>query len=346
MSLLENLIKDERKINKDLYSAGPYWRKRAKRAIFAIKKYGVSDFRSVDSNIGVGFVDNENIDARNSYFINLEKFLTYLINIYPFRKIFELQLSKTKGYYKKLLHYKRKYYQNNPRVRFLIDKFELRDTCNFGCSNYFNLNNNEFAFHYIEILNNHDYLTETINFTKIKNMFEIGGGYGQYIHILLQNYSNIKKILYLDIVPNIYVGTEYLKSFYGKSVIDYNITRDMNKIEFTDNNNLEIICIAPWQIEKVQCSIDYFHNSHSFIEMPKNVILNYFKYIDKFLSKEGRISIVTYHNPEYSIQPAIKEAPFLVDIKSILDKFFPKKLKSYQKNDLLYENRKNYFFIG
>lgn len=81
-------------------------------------------------------------------------------------------------------------------------------------------------------------------------MFEIGGGFGQYIHVLLQNYSNIKKILYLDIVPNIYVGTQYLKRFYGESVIDYNITRKMNKIQFSDNNKLEIICIAPWQIEK------------------------------------------------------------------------------------------------
>ena len=152
--------------------------------------------------------------------------------------------------------------------------------------------------------------------------------------------------LSLNIVPNIYVGTQYLKRFYGGSVIDYNITRKMNKIQFSDNNKLEIICIAPWQIEKVQCSIDFFHNSHSFIEMPKNVILNYFKYIGKFISENGRISIVTYLNPTYHIQPAIKNVPFLVDITSILDKFFLKKLKSYQKNDLLYENRKNYFFIG
>ena len=80
--------------------------------------------------------------------------------------------------------------------------------------------------------------------------------------------------------------------------------------------------------------------------MSKKILLNYFKYIDKFMSKKCRISIVTYHNPKYYIQPAIKDAPFLVDIMSLLDKYFPKKLKSYQKNDLLYENKKNYFFIG
>ena len=64
------------------------------------------------------------------------------------------------------------------------------------------------------------------------------------------------------------------------------------------------------------------------------------------MSKKGWISIITYPDTTYHIQPAIKDVPFLIDIKSILDKYFPKKLKFYQKNNLFIENRKNYFFIG
>tara|TARA_B100001971_G_C18222980_1_gene558435 strand:+ start:270 stop:1280 length:1011 start_codon:yes stop_codon:yes gene_type:complete len=336
MKLLENLINDEKNIDKNLYSAGPYWHDRAKRCVSAVKKNGLSDFRSLDSNIGIGYADSVNIDARKNYGLFYEKFYSFLINIYPLSKIFEFQLNKTKLFHKYFLQYKEKHFQNNSRVNYLINKFNLEDTCNFGCVDCFNLNNKEFSFYYTVILDNHDYLSEYIDFTKIKNMFEIGGGFGQYIHILLQNYSNIKKILYLDIVPNIYIGTQYLKSFYGESVIDYNITNKLNKIQFANNDKLEIICIAPWQIEKVECLVDYFHNSHSFIEMSKKILLNYFKYIDKFMSKKCRISIVTY----------VKDTPAHLDIISILDKYFPKKLKSYQKNGLMLEGRKNYFFIG
>ena len=38
------------------------------------------------------------------------------------------------------------------------------------------------------------------------------------VHFLLTNFPNIKKVLYLDVVPNIYVGTEYLKYFYKDQV--------------------------------------------------------------------------------------------------------------------------------
>ena len=36
--LLDNLIKDEKKINKLLYSSGPYWDYKNSRAILEIKK--------------------------------------------------------------------------------------------------------------------------------------------------------------------------------------------------------------------------------------------------------------------------------------------------------------------
>ena len=38
MKLLENLINDEKNIDKNLYPTGPYWHDRAKRCISAIKK--------------------------------------------------------------------------------------------------------------------------------------------------------------------------------------------------------------------------------------------------------------------------------------------------------------------
>ena len=71
-----------------------------------------------------------------------------------------------------------------------------------------------------------DILSKKFDFTKIKTYFEIGGGFGSNIHFLLTNFKNIKKVIYLDVVPNICVGTEYLRYFYKENVKDYLSTKN------------------------------------------------------------------------------------------------------------------------
>ena len=61
-------------------------------------------------------------------------------------------------------------------------------------------------------------LSKSFNFKNINNFFEIGGGFGANVHFLITNFPNIKKILYLDAVPNIYVGTKYLEHHFGKKL--------------------------------------------------------------------------------------------------------------------------------
>ena len=63
--LLDELIKDERKVNRVLYSSGPYWDYKNKRAALEIKKKGLKDFRGLTSGIGTSFADNLTLDIRN-----------------------------------------------------------------------------------------------------------------------------------------------------------------------------------------------------------------------------------------------------------------------------------------
>ena len=157
-------------------------------------------------------------------------------------------------------------------------------------------------------------LSKTFNFNNISSFFEIGGGFGANIHFLVTNFPNIKKILYLDVVPNIYVGTEYLKSFYKEKVKDYSDLKDLKKISFSNNDELEILCIPPWLIEYVEVDIDHFHNAASFVEMPKRVIENYVKFIRKFKTKE--ISLISYE---------------IFDLKTT---FNPEELNTFFNNEL------------
>ena len=92
----------------------------------------------------------------------------------------------------------------------------------------------------------------------------------------------------------------------------------MDQIKFSNDNSLEIICIPPWEIEKVECEIDHFHNAASFVEMPSHVVENYVKFVDKFNTTS--ISLLSYSkfDPQTTMDP------------NNLINFFKKELKSYK----------------
>ena len=69
--------------------------------------------------------------------------------------------------------------------------------------------NKETSIVYIDMAHRIDVLSSQFDFTKIKSFFEIGGGFGANVHFLVTNFPNINKIIYLDIAPNIYLGTEF-----------------------------------------------------------------------------------------------------------------------------------------
>jgi len=289
--LFIKLIEDEKKINQTLYSAGPYWKHKSKRTIYQIKKKGIENFRGMDSGVGTSFSDNIVYDIRNEY--NLKGRIVSSFLSLPFlNSVFKSQLKITKSLIEKSINYQQMIFSNSEKVKQLINKYNIKNSTEFGCVQKFKFNSNYYSTHYLEIANRVDNFSNFLNFKQFNSYFEIGGGFGSNIHFLLQNFKNIKKIIYVDIVPNLYVGTLYLKHFFKHHVIDYLKTKKMKKIRFSNNTDLEIICIPPWEIEKLDCEIDHFHNSASFVEMPKNVILNYVTYIKKFNTKT--ISLLSY----------------------------------------------------
>ena len=141
--------------------------------------------------------------------------------------------------------------EKDERVKNLLDHWNMEHTANFGCVDKLNINGTCISRSYLDKLNTLSHISKKVDFDKIYSVFEIGGGFGSNIHLMLQNYKNIKKLIYLDIVPNLFVGTEYLRSLFGEAVQDYLSTRNKDKIRFSDNDDMEIICIAPWQIERL-----------------------------------------------------------------------------------------------
>jgi len=289
--IIDELIRDEKKNNKSIYSSGPYWDHKNSRAILEIKKKGIQDFRGLTAGIGSSFSDNEVLDVRNEYNIK-GRIIGKIFSLPLLNIIFNSQLKLTKNYIQSYLLNKSLVYENNISVRDLLKKYKFENTTEFGCISSFKYMNKKYSCHYLEMADRINKLSKQFNFNDISSFFEIGGGFGANVHFLITNFPNIKKILYLDVVPNIYVGTQYLRSFYKDNIKDYSDLKNLDTISFSKNNELEILCIPPWLIEKVEVNIDHFHNAASFVEMPKKIVENYVKFIHKFKTKE--ISLISY----------------------------------------------------
>lgn len=326
--LLDNLIKDEKKTNRLLYSSGPYWDYKNSRAILEIRKRGLNDFRGTSAGIGSSFADNLSLDIRNE-FNNKGRIVGKIFSLPVLNKIFNGQLNLTKNYINKFIQNQAIVYQNNKNVENLINKYQFKNTTKFGCVQIFEKFKKKYSTIYLQMAYRIDELSKSFNFKNIKSFFEIGGGFGANVHFLITNFPNIKKILYLDTVPNIYVGTKYLEHHFGKKVKNYLDIKNFDKIKFLNNDELEILCIPPWLIEKIDTEIDHFHNAASFVEMPKIVIDNYVKFIKKFKTKE--ISLISYDG--YDLKTTFNPEE--------LNLFFDNKLKISWKNNLIEEyNRK------
>ena len=289
--LIDELIKDEKKNNKSLYSSGPYWDYKNSRTILEIRKKGIQDFRGLTAGIGTSFSDNEVLDVRNEYNIK-GRIIGKIFSLPLLNIIFNSQLKLTKSYINSYLLNRSLVYENDRNVHDLLKKYKFENTTEFGCISSFKYLNKKYSCHYLEMADRISKLSKQFNFNDISSLFEIGGGFGANIHFLITNFPNIKKILYLDVVPNIYVGTQYLRRFYKDNIKDYSDLKNLDTISFSKNNELEILCIPPWLIEKVDANIDHFHNAASFVEMPKKIVENYVKFIRKFKTKE--ISLISY----------------------------------------------------
>ena len=49
-----------------------------------------------------------------------------------------------------------------------------------------------------------------------------------------------------------------MRYHYKDAVKDYLTTKKLDKISFSGKDELEIFCIPPWEIEKLEIEVDHF----------------------------------------------------------------------------------------
>ncbi len=334
LSQLQLLQTEEAKQNQSLYSAGDYWRTKTIKISRQLAERGLQDFRGYNSGVGTSFCDNIVTDLRNEVYHGFRGLAYQACRLQPMSRLIDSQVEVVKRQHKDTLTFKQIAFETSLKVTALLEKFRLENTVDFGCVDKVTLRGKEISCHYLELLNTHSVIAEKVVFSAVKSVMEIGGGFGANIHILLQNYPNIRKVYYLDMAPNLIVGSNYLKSLYKDSVVTFRSTQPTDKITFKDNDDLEILCIAPWQVENINSQIDYFHNSHSFVEMPIAIAKNYINHVKKLLKSDSQIGLVTYDQFDEATTFNPKE----------FHSFFEFKLYSKEEPHLL-EKRKNSYFL-
>jgi len=333
-NLLDLLTHDTEKVD-SLFLAGDYWSGKTAHSLREIKMFGLEDFRGTSNLIAQSYGDNIHYDITNELRFSQENETLGIANV---SNLLQRQLNFTKRYFDQTLLLYERILGQDEKILSLTDRYDIEESTAFGCVNKIKIKGKEYSVQYLNLLQQLDFAFTKIKTENVSTMFEIGGGFGATAHLVLKNFKSIKKYLYLDIVPNLYVGTQYLKSFFKDSVVDYSQTRSLDEIKFSDDNELEIICIAPWQLPKFQSKIDLFFNSHSFVEIPQETLDFYGVEISKSLgSEKSNLILISYDGFDLKTTHHPNTLPGL----------FPERnFKKYNLSSILDENRQNSFYVS
>lgn len=297
--LLELMLDDGRR-QAGVHRPGPYWERAAEFAALAMRERGLSGFRSSGSGlIGQGYTDGVSLDPTVAWTKGRwpRRALKRIVDV-PFvrRTVFkafddalrdrQAHVDRVEGQLLRVLHEKRLVSSG------LLGR--LPDTLYGGCDLTAEIGGRTISRHYLFTLFQLENLAREVDFSQVRTVFEVGGGFGANAHLLLHLYPNIRKYLYLDIPPMLYVGTQYLRHFYPDAVRDYARTRSEGRLAFSDDGEREILAVAPWQLERFGGSFDLFFNSYSLQEMPPAVVANYAEQVKRLAGAGAKLCLLTY----------------------------------------------------
>ncbi len=122
---------------------------------------------------------------------------------------------------------------------------------------------------------------------KVKIVCEIGGGFGQFSEIILNNKKNTK-LIYIDLPLSNLLTSFYLKqNFPKKKFYFYENYLKKNILRREDINKYDIFILPPNCNFEKDLKIDFFINMRSMMEMKKSTIDTYFNFIHKHASRKS-----------------------------------------------------------
>ena len=122
---------------------------------------------------------------------------------------------------------------------------------------------------------------------QIKNVLEIGGGFGSLGEILLSDAANDCFYLNVDIPPTCLFSSYYLQQVFGEQLVaDYLDSKRFTNLSIEGmrvTHKAAVLC--PWQLSEVTGTIDLFVNFISFQEMEPDIVQNYLNEVERLQAK-------------------------------------------------------------
>lgn len=150
----------------------------------------------------------------------------------------------------------------------------------------FHFDGKKYSKSFLNYLRMLTFLKQRVDTSKIKTVFEIGGGFGTLGEIILKS-DNEAFYVNVDIPPLSRISTYYLSQLFGKEqVLAYEDSRRYDVLDIERiRRNYRCAVICPWQLPKIKGNFDLFVNAISFQEMEPEVVRNYLRIVQKITKK-------------------------------------------------------------
>lgn len=283
------------------YRPGPYWMSYSERIRDAVLHHGLKDFRACPG-ISKGYGDvllTNPLDLVPAGSI-AGKILRVVVESGIVKRVYSGQWQAiVNGHIAQMikyrdLHHETAYGQWFEGFRALYDTPDMRHA---SPSDVVTLRGEQMGRAYLSGLIAFDTFRRHADFDSIDSFLELGGGFGATFHAILSMLPNIRKAVYIDLPPLLYIGTQYLKHFFGTDVIDYLATRSRARLTFSSGDAREVLALCPWQFEALDCGVDIVWNSHSFQEMPEESVQGYARHMLRCLKSGGKFCLSFYETP-------------------------------------------------
>lgn len=292
-ALLDAMLEDQA-LAEQIYHPGPYWQPYQDRAVAAIKRYGIGDFLN-NPLIGKGFANTFMplpLGYDGKFKSRVVKWLAMLPGIRNVVSDQRNQISRLR-YRCDALRAELLYLRHRDWFNKIIDEYGFPESNIAGAQGGLKLESQTINTKYLLTALRLRTFKEHTTLQHPNSFMEIGGGFGAFTHLLLTLMPTVRKVIYVDIPPMIYLGTQYLKCHFGTAVRDYLDLRNKDEIRFESApGELEILCLCPWQLEKLKADVNIFYNCSSFSEMTPDRVANYSHHIQRLLSDDGEVWLV------------------------------------------------------
>lgn len=119
------------------------------------------------------------------------------------------------------------------------------------------------------------FLSNHVDLASLKNILEIGGGFGTLGEITKKVLPQTKYID-IDIPPTLFASTYYLQEVFG---CDYFTSVRQTEEDHYIDGFKPLTVLPSWEIEKLQGKVDLFVNFISFQEMEPEIVQNYLNHV-------------------------------------------------------------------